>query len=156
MHPCLILKMDVILIAAITADGYIARQSNEIINWTKDLALFKKQTQGWPVIMGSNTYDTLAADLEEREMIVVNRGDDPEKVLSKIKQERCFIIGGGRTYTKFAKHLTHLYLTPHPLVFGGGIPIFPELDNKIDLVFERLVPVDETLGIYQFQYAVVK
>ncbi len=154
MYPCLILKMDVILIAAITADGYIAQQSNEIITWSKDLKLFKKQTLGWPVIMGSNTYNTLAANLEEREMIVVHRGDDPEQVLSKIKQERCFIIGGGRTYTKFAKQLTHLYLTPHPIIFGGGIPLFPELNINIELTFERLVPVDEAVGIYQFQYAV--
>ena len=76
MYPCLISKMDVILIAAITADGYIAHQSNEIITWSKDLKLFKKQTLGWPVIMGSNTYNTLAANLEEREMIVVHRGDN--------------------------------------------------------------------------------
>ena len=51
--------MHVILIAAITADGYIARHSNEIVNWSLDLHLFKKQTMGFPVIMGSNTKKTL-------------------------------------------------------------------------------------------------
>ena len=33
--------MNVILIAAITADGYIARHSNEIVEWSLDLQLFK-------------------------------------------------------------------------------------------------------------------
>ena len=35
--------MNVILIAAITADGYIARHSNEIVEWSLDLQLFKEQ-----------------------------------------------------------------------------------------------------------------
>ena len=54
--------MHVILIAAITADGYIARHSNEIVSWSLDLHLFKKQTMGFPVIMGSNTKKTLNID----------------------------------------------------------------------------------------------
>ena len=36
--------MDIILIAAITADGYIARHSNEVVDWSQDLHLFRKQT----------------------------------------------------------------------------------------------------------------
>ena len=44
--------MNVILIAAITADGYIARHSNEIVEWSLDLQLFKEQTMGFPIIMG--------------------------------------------------------------------------------------------------------
>ena len=48
--------MNVILIAAITADGYIARHSNEIVEWSLDLQLFKEQTMGFPIIMGSDFY----------------------------------------------------------------------------------------------------
>ncbi len=59
--------MHVILIAAITADGYIARHSNEIVSWSLDLHLFKKQTMGFPVIMGSNTKKTLNIDLSGRQ-----------------------------------------------------------------------------------------
>ena len=49
-----------------TADGYIARHSNEIVSWSLDLHLFKKQTMGFPVIMGSNTKKTLNIDLSGR------------------------------------------------------------------------------------------
>ena len=56
---------EIILIAAVTVDGFIARHNNEITNWTKDLKLFKKQTLGHTVIVGSNTYDTLSKDLPD-------------------------------------------------------------------------------------------
>lgn len=148
--------MDVILIAAITANGYIARRSDEVISWSKDLALFKKQTTGYPVIMGSNTEKTLAVELIGREKIVVHRNDNVKKILDELNTEKCFVIGGGRTYTKFAPFLTHLYITPHPIVFGKGIPLFPKLDLELLLQFEKKISVNETEGIYQFQYKVIK
>ena len=67
--------MNVILIAAITADGYIARHSNDTVDWSLDLHLFKEQTMGYPVIMGSKTKKTLTLDLKGRNEIVVNRND---------------------------------------------------------------------------------
>lgn len=148
--------MDIILIAAITLDGYIARQSDEVISWSKDLSLFKKQTMGYPVIMGSNTEKTLAVALKGREKIVVHRNDSAKKILEELNADKCFIIGGGRTYTKFAPFLIHLYITPHPIVFGKGIPLFPKLDRELSLQFLKMVPVNETEGIYQFQYRVLK
>lgn len=148
--------MEVILIAAITADGYIARQSDEVISWSKDLKLFKKQTMGYPVIMGSKTEKTLAVELKGRETIVIHRDDSPKKILEELNAEKCFIIGGGRTYTKFAPFLTHLYITPHPIVFGKGIPLFPKLDRELSLQFLKMVPVNETEGISQFQYRVLR
>ena len=87
----------VILIAAVTVDGYIARHNLEITNWSQDLKLFKDQTMGCPVIMGSNTFNTLPNKLVGRENIVVSRKDNPRQVLSNIKAEKCFVIGGGKT-----------------------------------------------------------
>ena len=85
--------LEVIGIAAVTVNGYIARHSREKILWSKDLPLFKKQTENCPVIMGSNTYKTLGDGLPGREMIIVNRTDDPADILRKIDQKRCFVIG---------------------------------------------------------------
>ena len=148
--------MEVILIAAITANGFIARRSDEVISWSKDLALFKKQTMGYPVIMGSNTEKTLAVELKGRKKIVIHRNDNAQKILTGLSSKKCFVIGGGRTYTKFAPFLTQLYLTPHPLVFGKGIPLFPDLDRELSLQVVKKIPVNETDGIYQFQYRVIK
>ena len=51
--------MRVKLICATTADGFIARDANEKTKWTNDLALFKEQTMGKPVIMGSHTFNSM-------------------------------------------------------------------------------------------------
>ena len=147
---------EVVLIAAVTVDGFIARHSREVITWSKDLQLFKKQTTGFPVIMGSNTYDTLYDQLEKRDMIIVNRYNNPESILSEIAADRCFIIGGGKTYSRFAPFLTHLYITPHPYIFGVGVRLFSDPVNALSLRFETMISVDETVGIYQYQYKVQK
>ena len=146
--------MDIILIAAITADGYIARHTNEVVDWSQDLHLFRKQTMGYPVIMGSKTKKTLAMDLDGRETIVIPRHSDPEKILGKLHRDKCFIIGGGRTYTRFASYLTHLYLTIHPIIFGKGILLFPGLDKELDLIFMQMISVEGVEGLYQFQYKI--
>ena len=146
--------MDIILIAAITADGYIARHTNEVVDWSQDLHLFRKQTMGYPVIMGSKTKKTLAMDLDGRETIVIHRHSDPEKILGKLHRDKCFIIGGGRTYTRFASYLTHLYLTIHPIIFGKGILLFHGLDKELDLIFMQMLSVEGVEGLYQFQYKI--
>ena len=148
--------MKTILIAATTLDGFIARTSDEVITWSKDLKLFKEQTMGYSVIMGSNTEKTLAVELKGRKKIVVHRNDDPQNILSKINSDKCFVIGGGMTNSKFAPHLTHLFITPHPLIFGKGIRLFSRKEIKLKLQLENMIAVDEAEGIYQLQYVVKK
>ena len=145
---------EIILIAAVTLDGFIARHSREITKWTKDLTLFKEQTMGHPVIMGSNTFHTLSNELVGREVIVVHRNDDPREILQKVKSQKCFIAGGGKTYSRFYPFLTHLYITPHPYVFGKGVKLFSDIVNEAEVVFENLIQVNENQGIYQYQYKV--
>ncbi len=146
--------LEVIGIAAVTVNGYIARHSREKTLWSKDLPLFKKQTKNCAVIMGSNTHKTLSDGLPGREMIIVNRTDNPVDILRRIDQKRCFVIGGGKTYSKFSSYLTHLYLTIHPLVFKRGIRLFTKLEKEISISFVRLVPVIAEEGIFQFQFKV--
>ena len=145
---------EIILIAAITIDGFIARRNDEITNWTEDLPLFKKQTMGYPLIMGSNTYKTISNELEGRSVIVVGRNDNPRSIIKEIKSDRCFIAGGGKTYSRFYPFLTHLYITPHPLIFGSGISLFSDTVNEKSLSFEKLLEVSKEEGIYQYQFKV--
>ena len=147
---------DVILIAAVTVDGFIARHNLEVTNWSKDLPLFKKQTMGFPIIMGSNTFKTLTGHLDGRDTIVVHRRDNPQDILSTIKTKQCFVIGGGKTYYKFASFLTHLYITPHPYIFGEGIRLFDVSGMcELKLKFLQLIEVDNKNGIFQYQYQVL-
>jgi len=86
--------VDIILIAAVTQDGFIARHPHETIRWSKDLSLFKEQTTGWPVIMGSNTFNCINRELKDRKIIVMHREDRPKGVLDAIDKEKSFIISG--------------------------------------------------------------
>lgn len=149
--------MDVILTAAVTANGMIAHDPDEAISWSRDLQLFRHQTMGQTLIMGSRTAKTLATDLEGRQTVVVHRHSTPEQVLANVKTSKCFIIGGSRTYTRFVPHLTHVYLTYHPIIFPTrSLPLFSSLQKDLVLEFEQKVEVDARGGIYQFQYRVVR
>ena len=44
--------MEVILTAAVTINGMIAREETEYINWSADLSLFRKQTMNQTIVMG--------------------------------------------------------------------------------------------------------
>ena len=146
--------MDIIGIAAVTLDGFIARHSLEQVAWTKDLSLFKNQTRGHAVVMGFNTKKTLKNDLKGRQTITVKRKDRPGEILKKINKKKCFIIGGGKTFSMFADHLTHLYITPHPFIFGKGIKLFETYKKEIKLKYERNVPVFPEKGIFQYQFKI--
>ena len=146
----------IILIAAVTVDGYIARHSREITKWSKDLRLFKKQTMGWSLVVGSNTYKTIERELAGRQVFVVHRNNKPDEILSKINQNKCYVIGGGKTFSKYSPFITHLFITPHPYVFGSGVPLFSERIKEMKLNFIKINIVDQDLGIYQYQYEVVK
>ena len=145
---------EIILIAAVTVDGFIARHSNEITKWTKDLHLFKKQTMGHSVIMGSNTFKTLSKELIGREVVVTSRNDDPKETIKGISSKKCFIAGGGKTNSRFYPFLTHVYITPHPHIFGDGIRLFSDQIRELDLIFEKTTEVSKEDGIFQYQYKV--
>ena len=102
---------EVILIAATTIDGFIARHSLEVTSWSEDLQLFKEQTMGHPILMGSNTFKTLSKELTGRETIVVSRNQNPKDVLNSLSSTRCFIVGGGKTYYRFFTYLWSTVVT---------------------------------------------
>ena len=79
-----------------------------------------------------------------------------ETVLSEVSTDQCIIIGGAKTYSRFAPFLTHLYLTFHPIVFqSDAVPLFFDLKKELNLSFCKKVSVDEKREIYQSQYKVI-
>ena len=147
--------MDIILIAAITQDGFIARHSDEVITWSKDLSLFKTQTMGSPVIMGSNTYNSIENELKGREIIVFHRNKKPVNILKRLSSDKCFIAGGGKTNAYFAPYLTHIFLTPHPFVFGTGVKLFVGEIKEKNLFLENTVADNAEENIVQYQYKII-
>lgn len=151
--------MKVILIASITADGFIAQtQEQSSLNWTskEDTRFFVQSTKRAGVlIMGSKTFETINRPLVERQIIVLTRSKkydqfDPDQVraesreikevlkeLEESGQKEVVIAGGTSIYTQFMKEnlVDELYLTVEPIVFGSGLKLFNEaLDIKLDLL----------------------
>ena len=86
---------------------------------------------GCSVVVGSNTYLTIEKELSGRKVFVVHRNNKPSEILSKINQDKCYIIGGGKTFSSYSSFITHLFITPHPYVFGSGVPLFSNIIKEM-------------------------
>lgn len=145
--------MKTFIIAAITADGFIARDAHHLASWTskEDKQFFVQKTkEAGVVIMGANTFETFGKPLKGRLNIVYSRNKQYEGVevttkepaeLLKDLEARGFkevaICGGATIYTMFMKAgvVDTLCLTIEPLLFGSGVSIFNEpLEQHLTLL----------------------
>ncbi len=144
----------VFLIAAMTMDGFIARdEKHASFGWNskEDKKRFVELTKrAGVVIMGSTTYNTLPGLLKERVNIVYSRDKKfegaemtqkaPAELLKELEArgfKEVAICGGSKIYTMFmkAKVVDRIYLTVEPLIFGKGIPLFSdELQFRLKLI----------------------
>lgn len=152
--------MTTFLIAAVTADGFIARHSRHLADWTskEDKRFFTQKTkEAGVVIMGLNTFKTIGKPLGDRYNIVyapaspVGRPaeeklqgveitqENPEVLLARLEQKgyrEAAICGGAAIYTMFmeAGAVDALYLTVEPVLFGQGLSLFTKpLDVQLAL-----------------------
>ena len=152
--------MKIFIIAALSADGFIARDQDEPSTmWTskEDKKHFIETTKKCGVIiMGSKTFQTIGKALPGRRNIVysnspINIPDiettflPPEELINKLIKEgltEVAVCGGSTIYTMFMKAglIDELYLTIEPVVFGQGLPLFKEKINaKLSLLSEEKI-----------------
>ena len=103
--------MDIIIIAAMAANGVIGNDNSIPWSLPEDLRQFKKKTLGHALIMGRKTYESLGQPLPGRKNIVVSRNRDLQipgcmtapglhQALELCRdQEKVFIIGGGQIFS---------------------------------------------------------
>lgn len=152
-------SMKVILIASITADGFIAQsQEQSSLAWTskEDTNFFVQSTKKAGIlIMGSKTFETINRPLVDRQIIVLTKSKnyhqfDSDQVKSESReikevlkeletasQKEVVIAGGTSVYTQFMKEnlVDELFLTVEPIVFGTGLKLFNQsLNIKLDLI----------------------
>ncbi|OGF28796.1 hypothetical protein A2477_04375 [Candidatus Falkowbacteria bacterium RIFOXYC2_FULL_47_12] len=135
------------MIAAITIDGRIAKDSHQLTDWTSvedKNFLHKKLDASDVVIVGNNTFKTAREPLSKRNCIVFTRaiagsrqknenclyvnpaGVDIIKLLQGKNYRRIAVLGGTQVYSWFLEKnlLDEIYLTVEPIVFGSGLPLF--------------------------------
>jgi len=144
----------VTLIMATTADGKIAKDKNQLADWTskEDKRLFVETSKEFGIIMmGENTFRTFPKPLPGRLNVVFSRngGEDiegllryvqgePETVLAdleKLGYKKALLGGGAFLNSLFLKKklISEIILTIEPKIFGTGISLFSE-DLEADLV----------------------
>jgi len=164
--------MNVFIITAISADGFIARDSHHPAVWTskEDKKRFVEITKrAGVVIMGLNTFRTLPKPLKDRLNIVYSLNKDigvtadnlevtdlDPKDLIKDLEKRGFkeiaICGGSQMYTTFMKTglVNSLYLTIEPILFGKGMNIFNEsVGHVLELISSQTTPTGTILLEYK-------
>ncbi len=146
--------MKVVLIAAVTADGFIARSNPEIsTSWTspEDTKFFVEKTKELGVmIMGSTTFKTIGKALPGRRNIVYSSktidmegievtNESPQDLIKRLDDEghdSVAICGGSAIYDMFlgAGLVDELYLTIEPVLFGDGVSLARNAhDNTLEL-----------------------
>jgi dihydrofolate reductase len=150
--------MKIFIIAAISIDGFIGRDSGHFPDWTspEDTKFFVEKTkEAGVMVMGANTYQTLVEagrTLPGRRSIVYTSDSskfdaqtettqlDPTDLIAQLEQqkvEQVAICGGSKIYGMFmeAGVVDDIYLTIEPVVFGEGIKLF---DRKLDKSYRLL------------------
>lgn len=153
--------MKTVLVAALTADGFIGRDASHLADWTggADKKLFVRVTkEAGIIVMGSRTFATIGRALPNRRNIVYTSrpekitaegvettSEPPAELIKRLKTEGATglaICGGASIYNLFmaAGVVDDLYLTIAPKLFGTGVPLFGEtLDTNLQLLeTERL------------------
>lgn len=164
--------MKTFIIAALTADGFIARNSNHLADWTskEDKQFFTQKTkEAGVVVMGLNTFKTIGRPLPMRHNIVYAPPEthlegvevtqkEPRELLKDLESRgysKVAICGGSTIYTMFmeAGVVDTLYLTLEPVIFGYGLTLFnKQLDAKLQLKSQNRLN-DQTLLL---EYQVIK
>lgn len=156
--------MKVILMAAVTLDGKIARDEAHFVDWSsrEDKKLYYSTSKRARVmIMGHNTYKTLPAPLPGRLHVVLTTevagkenlpgvveftDRSPEEITAELEARgytEAMLAGGAQINALFLKSnlVDEIWLTVEPLIFGAGIDLFRgvQFDLRGKLVYmERL------------------
>lgn len=158
------------IIAAISADGFIAKEENQIsTSWTSgvDKKFFSEITKkSGVVVLGKKTYDTIGHALPNRVNIIYTNSDTqfdgaettnktPKELLEDLEKRgfsEVAICGGSSIYSMFLDSglVNKLYLTVEPKIFGTGVKLFKNnTDKDIKLISSSLLSEDVLLLEYE-------
>ncbi|WP_185857487.1 dihydrofolate reductase [Blattabacterium cuenoti] len=136
--------MKIVLIAAVSKNGFIGKNNQLMWHLPNDLKRFKNLTTGETVLMGRKTFESIGKILPERKNIILTRNkinllylrnQKNIRIISSIKQieyltyKKIFIIGGEKTYESIIEKAHTIELTVVHEKFHGDAK-FPKIDTK--------------------------
>ncbi len=137
--------MIISLIVAASENNAIGKDNKLLWHLPNDMKFFKNTTWAMPVIMGRNTFESLAGEpLPGRYNIVITRKQltlpeglhaelafNPEDALEKAKAKDCkevFIAGGQQVYQAYMPLADKIYMTRVHTELDGDV-FFPAIDE---------------------------
>ena len=130
--------MTLSLIVAITKNNVIGKDNQMPWHLPADLAWFRKNTTGKPVIMGRKTFESIGHPLPKRTNIVLSRTpyehegviwkENFESAVDFVKKfDEIMLIGGGELFKQYLPKADKLYLTQIQADIDGDT-FFPEIN----------------------------
>ncbi|OOF46451.1 type 3 dihydrofolate reductase [Rodentibacter trehalosifermentans] len=142
------------LIVATTLNGVIGKDNQMPWHLPADLAWFRKNTTGKPVIMGRKTFESIGRPLPKRVNIVLSRKpyehdgiiwkNSLESAVDFVKDsEEIMLIGGGELFKQYLPQADKLYLTQIQTEIEGDT-FFPIINwDEWHIEFEEYRKKDE-------------
>lgn len=132
---------EISLIVAVDEQRGIGKDQQLLCHLPADLAYFKSQTLGKPMIMGRRTYESIGRPLPGRRSIVLTTQDvsiagveivhTPEQALALCDSNtEVMVIGGSSLYQLFLPLAQRIYMTLIHHSFDADV-FFPEFDPTL-------------------------
>ncbi|WP_217598036.1 dihydrofolate reductase [Cohnella sp. GbtcB17] len=133
--------MSVTLIAAVAKNGVIGADNALPWRLKDEMAYFKAQTMGKPVLMGSKTFRSLPKPLAGRTNVILSRTmtEAPEgcvivrsveEALARYGGEDLMVAGGADVYAQLLPHADRLLLSELSEDVAGDA-VFPSFDRSV-------------------------
>lgn len=172
-------KTSVILLAAVTADGFIARSANDrSFDWTswEDKKFYVEQIKTVDaIIMGRKSFETFSKYPKNSRWVLYTSkpetfvnpkptvikaeatDEDPRQLIERLTNEGCqriAICGGASIYTIFmnAGLVDTLFLTVEPVLFGSGVSLFSQKikDKYAHLSIRRIHNLSDQTKVFEY------
>lgn len=157
--------MEKCIIVAIADNNAIGKDNALLWHISEDLKFFKRNTLGFPVIMGRKTFESIGRPLPGRVNIVLSRSfatglevevvgtlEEAYGVAEDTNLERCFVMGGGQIYAQAMNDADRLIVTHVHTVIEDADTFFPVIDPGVWKVAQRSEMLhDEETG-YDFEF----
>jgi dihydrofolate reductase len=145
--------MSLSLIVAMTKNRIIGKDNQMPWHLPADLAWFRQNTTGKPVIMGRKTFESIGRPLPKRTNIVLSRQpfehdgviwkDSLESAVDFVRDSKeIMLIGGGQLFNEYLSQADRLYLTEIQTELDGDT-FFPSINwDEWHIEFEQYRPAD--------------
>jgi dihydrofolate reductase len=167
--------MKIILMAAVTIDGKIARHEAHFVDWSSKedkKTFYATSKRAGVIIVGNNTFKTFPSPLPGRLHVVLTRdtsdkasvpgeieytSDTPQEIVSDLEARgytEAVLTGGAQINALFlnAGLVSEVWLTVEPLIFGVGIDVFQGIDFDLRVTLLGMERLNEG-GTVLLKYA---